>query len=334
MQQPIVDREAKLTHVRLGLLTGASLIAPMCILLKELHRGDFDLIVIVCASIVLFGLVVMRMADLVRQQERSVGPRAATQLVRHRARVLRHARGDAAVRPRGGGPPARGSRRGGAVPEPRTVPWRRSGSATTPTGQRERSRRKWPRVCSSSRQTTRLTSCPCRRRCSAYWICRRRGPAGSCCHCRFAAALPASSWSRGPSPPPARCGPPWRRWPPNSRSRSKAHASREKIHLQRSEARFASLVQHSSDLITVVGSDATIVYQSPSSERVLGYPPRELDRHALRPPRGSGGRRAAPAGARGRIDLRATRRRGHRVHAAPPRRRPAPVRDPAHEPAR
>ena len=50
----------------------------------------------------------------------------------------------------------------------------------------------------------------------------------------------------------------------------------EKIHLQRSEARFASLVQHSSDLITVVGSDATIVYQSPSSERVLGYPPREL----------------------------------------------------------
>ena len=72
LQQPIGDREAKLTHLRLGLLTGASLIAPVCILLKELHRGDFDLIVIVCASIVLFGLVVMRMADLVRQQERSV----------------------------------------------------------------------------------------------------------------------------------------------------------------------------------------------------------------------------------------------------------------------
>ncbi len=50
----------------------------------------------------------------------------------------------------------------------------------------------------------------------------------------------------------------------------------EKIHLRRSEARFASLVQHSSDLITVVGSDATIAYQSPSSERVLGYQPDEL----------------------------------------------------------
>ena len=64
--------EARLTRARLALLTGASLIAPMCILLKELHRNDVDLIVIVCASMVLFGLVVMRMADLVRQQERSV----------------------------------------------------------------------------------------------------------------------------------------------------------------------------------------------------------------------------------------------------------------------
>ncbi len=50
----------------------------------------------------------------------------------------------------------------------------------------------------------------------------------------------------------------------------------EEIHRQRSEARFTSLVQHASDLITVVGPDATITYQSPSSERVLGYPPHEL----------------------------------------------------------
>ena len=60
----------------------------------------------------------------------------------------------------------------------------------------------------------------------------------------------------------------------------------EKIHLRRSEARFASLVQHSSDLITVVGSDAMIAYQSPSSERVLGYRPDELSarvRSARRP---------------------------------------------------
>jgi diguanylate cyclase (GGDEF)-like protein/PAS domain S-box-containing protein len=50
----------------------------------------------------------------------------------------------------------------------------------------------------------------------------------------------------------------------------------EEVLRRQSEARFASLVQHSSDLITVLGPDATVVYQSPSSERVLGYPPEEL----------------------------------------------------------
>ena len=50
----------------------------------------------------------------------------------------------------------------------------------------------------------------------------------------------------------------------------------QEIHRRSSEARFASLVQHSSDLITVVGPDALITYQSPSSEHVLGYSPEEL----------------------------------------------------------
>ena len=45
-------------------------------------------------------------------------------------------------------------------------------------------------------------------------------------------------------------------------------AARERI---QSEARFRSLVQHSSDVITVVEADTTIRYQSPSIEHVLGY---------------------------------------------------------------
>jgi diguanylate cyclase (GGDEF)-like protein/PAS domain S-box-containing protein len=137
LQEPVSDRGgAKLTPLRLSLLTGASLIAPICILLKELHRGDLDLIVIICASFVLFGLVVMRMVDLVRQQERSVA--------------------------------------------------------------RERT---------FAEEKARLMA---------------------------------------------------------------------EIQRRSSEARFASLVQHASDLITVVGEDATIAYQSPSSARVLGYPAEEL----------------------------------------------------------
>ena len=118
LQEPNANREAKLTHMRLGLLTGASLIAPVCILLKELHRGDFDLIVIICASIVLFGLVVMRMGGLVRQQERSVVRERllssfGTALVSCATREEMQR-----VRPRGGGSAARASRGGGAVPEP------------------------------------------------------------------------------------------------------------------------------------------------------------------------------------------------------------------------
>jgi PAS domain S-box-containing protein len=43
------------------------------------------------------------------------------------------------------------------------------------------------------------------------------------------------------------------------------------------EERFRLLVQHSSDLITVLAPDGTVLYQSPSLEAVLGYPPAERE---------------------------------------------------------
>jgi PAS domain S-box-containing protein len=45
---------------------------------------------------------------------------------------------------------------------------------------------------------------------------------------------------------------------------------------QKSEARFTSLVQNSSDVITVTEPDGTVRYVSPSVERVLGYMPEDL----------------------------------------------------------
>ncbi|HKN48734.1 MAG TPA: ATP-binding protein, partial [Actinomycetota bacterium] len=45
----------------------------------------------------------------------------------------------------------------------------------------------------------------------------------------------------------------------------------EQVHRQQSEARFSSLVLNATDVITVIEPDATVVYQSPSVERVLGY---------------------------------------------------------------
>ena len=48
------------------------------------------------------------------------------------------------------------------------------------------------------------------------------------------------------------------------------------VHRRRGEARFASLVRHASDLITVLETDTTVTYQSPSIERILGYVPNDL----------------------------------------------------------
>jgi diguanylate cyclase (GGDEF)-like protein/PAS domain S-box-containing protein len=47
--------------------------------------------------------------------------------------------------------------------------------------------------------------------------------------------------------------------------------------LRRNEARFRALVQNSSDMITVIGADTTVLYQSPASARVLGYEAAELE---------------------------------------------------------
>jgi two-component system, cell cycle sensor histidine kinase and response regulator CckA len=60
--------------------------------------------------------------------------------------------------------------------------------------------------------------------------------------------------------------------------RERAHA--EKIQaesaLAASERRFRSLVQNSSDLVTIVAPDGTIRYASDSAERIVGYSPAEL----------------------------------------------------------
>ncbi len=49
------------------------------------------------------------------------------------------------------------------------------------------------------------------------------------------------------------------------------------LHRRQSEARFRSLVAHSSDLISVLDADGVVTYQSPSVERVLGYTVEELE---------------------------------------------------------
>ena len=72
IDQPAVQSGGVLTRFRLGLLAGASLIAPVIGIVYDLNAGDYDFAVVRAASITLFALVVLRMAGLIRQQERSL----------------------------------------------------------------------------------------------------------------------------------------------------------------------------------------------------------------------------------------------------------------------
>ena len=54
------------------------------------------------------------------------------------------------------------------------------------------------------------------------------------------------------------------------------HASVLAAELRHSEARFRALVQHSSDVVLLIGPDTTVRYVSPSILRVMGYQPDDL----------------------------------------------------------
>ena len=70
LEEPATDSRPRLTSLRLALLGAACLIAPSIRFFQAL--GNPDVLVLIVASAVLFLLVVIRMAGLVRQEERIV----------------------------------------------------------------------------------------------------------------------------------------------------------------------------------------------------------------------------------------------------------------------
>jgi diguanylate cyclase (GGDEF)-like protein/PAS domain S-box-containing protein len=263
------EREARLTPLRLALLAGATLIAPSLELAKVLAARNWDAVVLMGASIVLFSLVVGRMAGLVRQRERSAArERALTAagglLVGATDRQEITIAALQAVAELGqDGVDARLCRifgdsvrvlaidEGGAL-----VDWNISGEVAALLQQSDP--RGMSKLPGYAREQLRL-------------------PAGDddVLNLELRQGNNTDSLLILAVAGPAIAGEDTR-----NALRTLAHQVAlalgsaklsEEVHRQASEARFSTLVQNSTDLITVLSAGHEILYQSPSIERSLGY---------------------------------------------------------------
>jgi PAS domain-containing protein len=223
-----------LTRFRLGLLSCASLVAPAIVLAHDLEHGDHDMAVVTAGSAALFGLVILRMAGLLRRHERSL----------EHERTLSSA-GAALVSATGRGEIERVAVRsaralGGPGSTAVVVEEWECGAARAGLG-----------LHAAQDRALALDITPSR---AARAVLVVSGPAVE--DHSVQAALRALATQIALALDSAALG--------------------EEVHRRRSEARFGSLVRHSSDLIIVLGPDGRVDYQSPSIQRVLGYEPGEF----------------------------------------------------------
>jgi diguanylate cyclase (GGDEF)-like protein/PAS domain S-box-containing protein len=251
LEEPSQDMRTRLTKLRLALLAVACLVAPGIRVAQQFHNPD--VLVVIVGSAALFLLVVARMAGLVRQEERAASRElalreAGAELVAAASREQVHAAAISAV---------------GALLGPETsarlVLFGENGAAA---------------VSASTEGES--------------WSLRTGSPDPD--ELRFLDGesvlvfpLSVRDETRGAlaiSTPTAA-----RREQVDSLEALATQVSlavegaslAEDLHRRQSEARFRSLVAHSSDLITVLDADGVVTYQSPSVERVLGYRADELE---------------------------------------------------------
>ena len=269
-EEPAHDVRTRLTPLRLTLLGGACLIAPGIRFVEEL--GNPDVVVVIVSSAVLFLLVVARMAGLVRQEERAVSRElalrgAGAELVAAAGREQVHGAAISAV-----------SALLGDDTRARVVLFENGGGAVAASSEGEawlltKTGTDWLQVASrnghvplsnvadrvrselrlfegqsvlvfplSVRDETRGVLAIC----SSDSVRREQVDSLEALATQVSLAVEGASLA-------------------------------EDLHRRQSEARFRSLVAHSSDLITVLDAEGVVTYQSPSVERVLGYKAGELE---------------------------------------------------------
>ena len=272
LEEPALDSRTRLTPLRLGLLAGACLIAPGVRFYQEL--GNPDVLVLIVASGLLFLLVVTRMAGLVRQEQRAASRElalrgAGVELV---AAAGREQVNEAAI-----------SAVLALVERPtsvRLVLLDEEGAVVAASSDEEghwsvsKAASGWLRDSAKTTQQLALTRLPEDVR------TQLRLEDGE-----VVLLLPLSvrDAARGLL---VLCSP--ERIPRELVDSLESVASQvslavegaslaEDLHRRQSEARFRSLVAHSSDLITVLDAHGTVTYQSPSVQRVLGYRADEIE---------------------------------------------------------
>ncbi|MGH2945652.1 MAG: putative bifunctional diguanylate cyclase/phosphodiesterase [Solirubrobacteraceae bacterium] len=273
LDQPAAGRDAVLTRFRLALLTCASLVAPVIGIVHDLRVGDFDYTAVRAASIVLFGLVVVRMAGLVRQQERSLererllsGAGAELVAATQRDEIDRVAVGAAGALATPGAAVAlcrndeAGALRVAAV----------AGSWAAEPGETLGVEHLGD-AAAEGEAVVRLTVAdtlaaglpPTHSHLLVVTLAPRKAEPAALL---VAAEVDASKAERAAV----------RALASQVALALDSAVLSEEVHRRRGEARFGSLVRHASDLITVLEPDTTVSYQSPSIERILGYAPEDL----------------------------------------------------------
>ena len=272
LEEPALDSRTRLTPTRLGLLAGACLIAPGVRFYQAI--GDPDVLVLIVASALLFLLVVLRMAGLVRQEERTT----ARELALSAAGVELVAAGggeqvnDAAitaVRALAGDQVAVRlvlRREGGAVVA--------ASSEWSAEWELSKQTNAWLRESAGGTEQVVLRRLPEEIRSELRLLEGAR-----------VLLLPLSARDEGrgvlilssPYVLPRELVDSLVSLASQVSLAVEGASLAEDLHRRQSEARFRSLVAHSSDLITVLDAQGTVTYQSPSVERVLGYRVAEIE---------------------------------------------------------
>jgi diguanylate cyclase (GGDEF)-like protein/PAS domain S-box-containing protein len=271
LEEPALEDRTRLTPLRLALLASACLIAPGIRAWQA--WGDTDKLVLIVASAILFLLVVLRMAGLVRQEARA----AARELALRAAGVdLVAAAGREQVNKAAVSAVHSLVQEAGA----RLVLYQPDGALVAASTERDE---EWALSKEANRWLRRSVSQTTQRWSSSVppeVLEALQATGGS-----VVLFLPLSvrDEMRGVLFLSART-PVARELVDSLESLStqvslalEGASLAEDLHRRQSEARFRSLVAHSSDLITVLDAHGEVTYQSPSVERVLGYRPDEME---------------------------------------------------------